>query len=142
MFYCWCFFWYVCVTNCNIGLTLVTLATYYRTSIKRTRRNARDDIQRQVSLNRMETDIETVNWMNHFLDRFWLIFEPALSAQIIGQVDAILSENTPSFLDSIRMSSFTLGTKAPRVDGVKVLTGSAPDTIVRKHDYVDIIWLT
>ncbi|KAG1446953.1 hypothetical protein G6F56_009414 [Rhizopus delemar] len=104
-------------------------ATYYRTSIKRTRRNARDDIQRQVSLNRMETDVETVHWMNHFLDRFWLIFEPALSAQIIGQVDAVLSENTPSFLDSIRMSSFTLGTKAPRVDGVKVLTGSAPDTI-------------
>ncbi|KAI9258242.1 C2 domain-containing protein [Sporodiniella umbellata] len=104
-------------------------ATYYRTSIKRTRRNARDDIQRQVSLNRMETDTETVHWMNHFLDRFWLIFEPSLSAQIIGQVDAVLSENTPSFLDSIRMSTFTLGTKAPRVDSVKVLTGSAPDTI-------------
>jgi Ca2+-dependent lipid-binding protein len=106
------------------------IATYYRTSIKRTRRNARDDMQRQVSLNRLETDIETVGWMNHFLDRFWLIFEPALSAQVIGQVDAVLSENTPSFLDSIRMSSFTLGTKAPRVDGIKVYPGTAPDVVV------------
>ncbi|CEP18365.1 hypothetical protein [Parasitella parasitica] len=104
-------------------------ATYYRTSIKRTRRNARDDMQRQVSLNRLETDEETVGWINHFLDRFWLIFEPALSAQIIGQVDAVLAENTPSFLDSIRMSSFTLGTKAPSVDGIKVYPGTAPDVV-------------
>jgi Ca2+-dependent lipid-binding protein len=88
-------------------------------------------MQRQVSLNRLETDIETVGWMNHFLDRFWLIFEPVLSAQVIGQVDAILSENTPSFLDSIRMSSFTLGTKAPRIDGIKVYPGTAPDVVVK-----------
>lgn len=88
-------------------------------------------MQRQVSLNRLETDIETVGWMNLFLDRFWLIFEPVLSAQVIGQVDAILSENTPSFLDSIRMSSFTLGTKAPRVDGIKVYRDTAPDVVVR-----------
>ncbi|CAO0794356.1 unnamed protein product [Mucor circinelloides] len=86
-------------------------------------------MQRQVSINRLETDEETVGWMNHFLDRFWLIFEPALSAQIIGQVDAILAENTPSFLDSIRMSSFTLGTKAPSVDGIKVYPGTAPDVV-------------
>ncbi|KAI8973424.1 C2 domain-containing protein [Mycotypha africana] len=105
-------------------------ATYYRTSIKRTRRNMRDDIQREVTTNRLDTDIETVGWMNHFLDRFWLIFEPVLSAQVIGQVDAILSENTPSFLDSIRLSTFTLGTKAPSIDGVKVYPSSAPDTVV------------
>ncbi|KAI7888150.1 C2 domain-containing protein [Mucor mucedo] len=104
-------------------------ATYYRTSIKRTRRNARDDMSRQVSLTRLDTDIETVGWMNLFLSRFWLIFEPVLSAQIIGQVDTVLAENTPSFLDSIRMSSFTLGTKAPSVDGIKVYPGSAPDIV-------------
>ncbi|GAA5810280.1 hypothetical protein MFLAVUS_003700 [Mucor flavus] len=104
-------------------------ATYYRTSIKRTRRNARDDMSRQVSLTRLETDVETVGWMNLFLSRFWLIFEPVLSAQVIGQVDTILAENTPSFLDSIRMSSFTLGTKAPSVDGIKVYPTSAPDVV-------------
>ncbi|KAI8338841.1 C2 domain-containing protein [Blakeslea trispora] len=104
-------------------------ATYYRTSIKRTRRNARDDMQRQVALNKLESDSETVDWMNHFLDRFWLIFEPVLSAQVIGQVDAILSENTPSFLDSIRLSSFTLGTKAPRINSIKTYPGSDPDVV-------------
>ncbi|KAI7907367.1 C2 domain-containing protein [Cokeromyces recurvatus] len=104
-------------------------ATYYRTSIKRTRRNVRDDMQRQMSLNKLETDIETVGWMNHFLDKFWLIFEPVLSAQIISQVDAVLIENTPSFLDSIRLSTFTLGTKPPHVNGIKVYPSTAPDVV-------------
>jgi Ca2+-dependent lipid-binding protein len=127
------------VKNCirKLNYLFYLIATYYRTSIKRTRRNARDDMSRQVSLTRLDTDIETVGWMNLFLSRFWLIFEPVLSAQIIGQVDTVLAENTPSFLDSIRMSSFTLGTKAPSVDGIKVYPGSAPDIVVstRKNKY-------
>ncbi|KAI8976019.1 C2 domain-containing protein [Pilobolus umbonatus] len=109
-------------------------ATYYRTSIKRTRRNARDDIERQVSLNRLYNSQETVGWLNLFLGRFWLIFEPILSAQVIDQVDSILNENCPSFLDSIRLTSFTLGTKAPRVDGVQVYPGTAPDIICMDWD--------
>lgn len=87
-------------------------------------------MQREVSLNKLGLDFESVDWINHFLERFWLIFEPALSAQIIGQVDAVLSENTPAFLDSIRLSSFTLGTKAPRVEGIKVYPKAAPDIVV------------
>lgn len=89
-------------------------------------------MQRLVSLNRLETDVETVGWMNLFLSRFWLIFEPVLSAQVIEQVDALLAENTPAFLDSIRLSTFTLGTKAPRVEGIKVYPSSAPDVVVSR----------
>ncbi|KAI8971981.1 hypothetical protein BDF20DRAFT_713293 [Mycotypha africana] len=103
--------------------------TYYRKYIKRFRRNVRYDMQRVVNVNRLENTAETAKWLNYFLQRFWLMFEPALSAQIIGQADAILSENTPPFLDSIRLSTFTLGTKAPSLDGVKVYPSSAPDEI-------------
>ncbi len=35
--------------------------------------------------------------------RFWLIYEPVLSATVIATVDSILVANCPSFLDSIRM---------------------------------------
>ncbi|KAG2237442.1 hypothetical protein INT48_009571, partial [Thamnidium elegans] len=132
VFVCIFFTWFLIKLRLGLMSCLIVgafFATYYRTSIKRTRRNARDDMSRQVSLTRLETDVETVGWMNLFLSRFWLIFEPVLSAQVIGQVDTILAENTPSFLDSIRMSSFTLGTKAPSVDGVKVYPTSAPDVV-------------
>ncbi|KAF7727699.1 hypothetical protein EC973_007255 [Apophysomyces ossiformis] len=105
------------------------LGTYYQTSIRRVRRNARDDIQRELMTTRLETDIESADWINHFLSRFWLIFEPALSAQIIGIADAILVENTPSFLDSIRLSTFTLGTKGPRIEGIKTYPRTEPNIV-------------
>ena len=106
------------------------LATYYQTSMRRLRRNVRDDIQRELMSNKLETDIESADWINHFVTRFWLIYEPVLSAQIIGIADAILIENTPSFLDSIRLSSFTLGTKPFRIDGIKTYPRTEPNVVV------------
>lgn len=106
------------------------LATYYQTSIRRLRRNIRDDIQRELSLNRLETETESADWINHFMSRFWLIYEPVLSAQIIGIADSILVDSTPAFLDSIRLTSFTLGTKAPRIESIKTITKTEPNVVV------------
>ncbi|CAO3654409.1 unnamed protein product [Mucor hiemalis] len=105
------------------------LATYYQTSIRRLRRNIRDDIQREMSINRLESEVESADWINHFMSRFWLIYEPVLSAQIIGIADSILVDSTPAFLDSIRLTSFTLGTKAPRIEGIKTLTKTEPNVV-------------
>ncbi|CAO3617263.1 unnamed protein product [Cunninghamella echinulata] len=82
-----------------------------------------------MTIRQLETDNETVNWMNHFINRFWLIYEPILSAQIIGTADAILSENCPSFLDSLRLTTFTLGTKAPRFEFVKTYPYTEPNIV-------------
>jgi Ca2+-dependent lipid-binding protein len=108
------------------------LTTYYQSSMRRLRRNVRDDIQRELAINRLETEDETAGWINHFMSRFWLIYEPVLSAQITGTADAILIENTPSFLDSIRLTSFTLGTKAPLIEGIKTITKTEPNIAVRR----------
>ncbi|KAI8372518.1 C2 domain-containing protein [Choanephora cucurbitarum] len=105
------------------------LATYYQTSIRRLRRNIRDDIQRELAINRLETETESADWINHFMSRFWLIYEPVLSAQIIGIADSILVDNTPAFLDSIRLTTFTLGTKAPRIEGIKTITKTEPNVV-------------
>ncbi|KAL0092399.1 C2 domain-containing protein [Phycomyces blakesleeanus] len=105
------------------------LATYYQTSIRRTRRAVRDDIEREMMLTHLDTDAESVDWMNLFLARFWLIYEPILSAQIIGTADTILAQNTPSYLDSIRLSSFTLGTKAPRIESIKTYPKTEPNVV-------------
>jgi Ca2+-dependent lipid-binding protein len=63
-------------------------------------------------------------------DKFWLIAEPAISAQVVGTADAILVENTPSFLDSIRLTTFTMGTKAPRIESVKSYPKTDPNVVV------------
>ncbi|CAE6421986.1 unnamed protein product, partial [Rhizoctonia solani] len=112
---------------------LAFCATYYKTSIERFRRRARDDIQRELVKSRLETDHESANWMNNFMDRFWLIYEPVLSASIVAAVDQVLSASTPAFLDSLRLKEFTLGTKAPRID--KVYTSHRSE-----NDVVQMVW--
>ncbi|KXN83626.1 hypothetical protein AN958_01192 [Leucoagaricus sp. SymC.cos] len=104
--------------------------TYYSTSIRRTRRRARDDIQRELVKNRLASEHESADWMNHFLSRFWLIYEPVLSATVVSSVDQILSANTPPFLESLRLTTFTLGTKAPRIDKVRTFPQTEDDVVM------------
>lgn len=96
----------------------------------RVRRRSRDDIQRELVKIRLASEHESAEWINNFLDRFWLIYEPVLSATIVGTADQILSTNTPAFLDSLRLTTFTLGTKAPRIDKVRTFPKTADDIIM------------
>ncbi|ORZ17605.1 C2 domain-containing protein [Lobosporangium transversale] len=127
----------VCFIVFKLGGGLVSLiliiafgATYYKNSIRRFRRNARDDITRELIRNSLEDDAESTEWINNFMTKFWLIYEPVLSASVVQTVDGILIDQTPAFLDSIRLTTFTLGTKAPRVDSVKTFPKSDPDVVL------------
>ncbi|KEI37230.1 uncharacterized protein L969DRAFT_53729 [Mixia osmundae IAM 14324] len=111
-------------------IILAFCATYYSNSISRTRHNARDDISRQIAKTRLFTEFESAGWMNSFLQRFWIIYEPVLSATIVASVDQVLSVSTPGFLDSLRMTTFTLGTKAPYIDHVRTFPDTPEDIVV------------
>ncbi|KIM32474.1 hypothetical protein M408DRAFT_327029 [Serendipita vermifera MAFF 305830] len=118
------------------GWILVLLAfccTYYSTSIERFRRRARDDMQRELTKTRVFKEAETADWMNNFLARFWKIYEPVLSTTIVNSVAQILSASTPAFLDSIALTTFSLGNKAPHIDHVK----TEPYT---EEDIVEMQW--
>jgi Ca2+-dependent lipid-binding protein len=105
------------------------VTTYYNTSTRRTRQRHRDDISRELAKTKMMSENETAGWINQFLRRFWLIYEPVLSATVISTVDAILVQQCPSFLDSIRLTTFTLGTKAPIIDFVRTFPATADDVV-------------
>ncbi|KAL7422727.1 Tricalbin-2 [Cryptotrichosporon argae] len=113
-----------------ICLILASCASYYSLSIARTRARARDDMQRELVKTRLVTETESADWLNGFLDRFWLIYEPVLSQTIVASVDAVLAANTPSFLESIRLTTFTLGTKAPRIDYVRTFPKTPEDVVI------------
>lgn len=119
--------------NFGWGWLIILLSicnTYYVTSMTRVRRCARDDIQRELIKTRLASEHESADWMNNFLDRFWLIYEPVLSATVVASVDQILSTTTPAFLDSLRLTTFTLGTKAPRIDKVRTFPKTADDIVM------------
>ncbi|KAH6917432.1 transmembrane protein [Coprinopsis sp. MPI-PUGE-AT-0042] len=114
----------------SLFVLLAICNTYYTTSMQRFYRNARDDIQRELVKTRLGSEHESADWLNHFMERFWLIYEPVLSATIVSSVDQILSANTPAFLDSLRLTQFTLGTKAPRIDRVRTFPRTDEDIVM------------
>lgn len=114
--------WLVAVLGGGLGWIMLVMAfcgTYYRTSLRRVRRNFRDDISREMALKRLETDNESLEWINSFLVKFWPIYQPVLAQTVINAVDQVLSSATPAFLDSLKLKTFTLGSKPPRMEHVK-----------------------
>ncbi|KAL9583913.1 MAG: hypothetical protein Q9203_004883 [Teloschistes exilis] len=113
-----------------VFIIMAICASYYRTSIRRVRRNFRDDVNREMAKGKLETDHESLEWINNFLVKFWPIYAPVLCDTIIASVDQVLSTATPAFLDSLRMRFFTLGSKPPRMDHVKTYPKAEDDTVL------------
>ena len=61
-------------------ILLTFCGTYYSVSISRVRRRARSDIQRELVKTRLTSpdEHESAEWINNFLDRFWLSWPDAL----------------------------------------------------------------
>ncbi|KAK5107307.1 hypothetical protein LTR62_001400 [Meristemomyces frigidus] len=125
--------WTVAVLGGGLGWVFIVMAvcgTYYRTSLRRVRRNFRDDIIRQLAMTKLETDTESLDWINNFMLKFWPIYAPILCETVIQSVDQVLSTSTPAFLDSMNMSFFTLGTKPPRMEHVKTYPREEDDIVM------------
>jgi Ca2+-dependent lipid-binding protein len=125
--------WLIAVLGGGLGWVFLVMAacgTYYRTSIRRVRRNFRDDVRRELAKQSLETDNESLEWINSFLVKFWPIYAPVLCDTIINSVDQVLSTSTPAFLDSLRLKTFILGTKPPRLEHVKTYPKTEVDTVL------------
>jgi Ca2+-dependent lipid-binding protein len=103
----------------------------------RVRHRARDDmIERELVKTTLASEHESAESVlvniivNQFLDRFWLIYEPVLSATIVASVDQVLSARCPPFIDSLRLTHFALGNKAPRIDKVRTFTKTESDEVL------------
>ncbi|TGJ85329.1 hypothetical protein E0Z10_g3465 [Xylaria hypoxylon] len=125
--------WLVAVLGGGLGWTIIIMAacsTYYRTSSRRVRRNFRDDVIREMALKKLDNDHESLEWINSFLVKFWPIYQPVLAQTVINAVDQVLSSATPAFLDSLKLKTFTLGSKPPRMDHVKTYPRAEDDTVI------------
>lgn len=111
-------------------IVLLFTGTFYRTSIRRLRQRYRDDITRELGLKKLETDTETLEWLNSFLVKFWLIYEPVLSETVITIGNQTLKDACPGFIESLSLDTFTLGTKPPRVDHVRTFPKTDEDVAV------------
>ncbi|KAI9925730.1 hypothetical protein ASPWEDRAFT_173811 [Aspergillus wentii DTO 134E9] len=125
--------WLIAVLGGGLAWIFIVMAacsTYYRTSIRRVRRNFRDDIHREMAKQRLEDDTESLEWINSFLVKFWPIYAPVMCDTIINSVDQVLSTSTPAMLDSLRLKTFILGSKPPRLEHVKTYPKTEVDTVI------------
>ncbi|KAK9432930.1 C2 domain-containing protein [Lipomyces doorenjongii] len=114
-----------------IVVVMAFASTYYRTSILRVRHRVRDDLTRESALIKLETDAETMEWLNSFLIKFWAIYLPTLNATVIETTNQVLSGvKTPPPIDGLALKRFTLGTKPPRIDLVRTYPKTEEDVIV------------
>ncbi|RIA79993.1 C2 domain-containing protein [Glomus cerebriforme] len=117
----------------GIGWVIIISAfvgTYFKNSVQRFYRNARNEISRELAKEKLELYEEPAEWINEFLRRFWLIYEPILSSTIVKTADSILAASTPSFLDSIRLTTFTLGSKPVIIESIKSYPKTDDDVVV------------
>lgn len=128
-FFSWFFaFWGFSILM--LGVVLLGAASVYRAEFRRFNRDIRDDMARIDARNRLENEIETMEWMNSFLAKFWVIYMPALSEMVLFQANEILKDQAPGFgIEKVSLDEFTLGSKAPRVDAIKSYTRKGSDHI-------------
>ncbi|KAI5955610.1 hypothetical protein KGF54_001112 [Candida jiufengensis] len=118
----------------SLGLVLLFTNSVYRGEFRRFNRNIRDDMARVKANNRLVNELETMEWMNSFLDKFWVIYMPALSETVMFQTNEILKDQAPGFgIEALSLDEFTLGSKAPRVDSIKSYTQKG-------HDIIEMDW--
>lgn len=118
----------------SLVFVLLCTSSVYRTEYRRFNRNIRDDMNRIASSNRLENELETMEWLNSFLDKFWVIYMPALSEQVLFQANEVMKDLAPGFgIDKLSLTKFTLGSKAPRVDSIKSYTRKG-------HDHIEMDW--
>lgn len=70
-------------------IVLAVCTTYYETSIKRVRRNVRDDMAREVAKKGLKTEVESAAWINSFRQFcLWLIKRAKLTLALYRQSSA------------------------------------------------------
>lgn len=114
-----------------IFFIMVVFAILYRTSIRKYRTALRQQAQREFSIKEIEDDYETMDWLNNFLEKFWIYLEPSISQIVCDIANPIMASSpAPAFVKKLWIDSFTAGTKPFRVDTVKTIQGTADDIVV------------
>ncbi|GEQ69819.1 hypothetical protein JCM33374_g3494 [Metschnikowia sp. JCM 33374] len=99
-----------------LPVVLLCASSVYRAEFRRFNRDIRDDMQRLHSSSRLEDELETMEWLNSFMAKFWVIYMPALSEMVLFQANEAMKGQAPGFgIEAISLDEFTLGSKAPRI---------------------------
>lgn len=116
-----------------VFFVVVAAALYYRTQIRKYRTVIKENTQREMSVKKIETDYETMDWFNALLDKYWVFLEPYVCQQVADNVNPMIPSLlalVPAFVQAVWIDSITLGSKPFRVESVKTLLETSDDVLV------------
>ncbi|ODV62977.1 uncharacterized protein ASCRUDRAFT_68769 [Ascoidea rubescens DSM 1968] len=120
-----CFFsWLIAYLNIGgfISLYLIFLITsiIYRLSLERFKRNINDDMKRS-GLKQNPSNVESMEWLNQFLLKFWRIYAPYFENYFIYLVNQAFITISPdiSAIESLTLKKIDFGNIPPKIISVK-----------------------
>ncbi|GMM36152.1 tricalbin [Saccharomycopsis crataegensis] len=108
-------------------------AIYYRTQIRKYRTVIKQETQREMSVKKIETDYETMDWLNALLDKYWIFLEPYICQTVADTANPIIASSIgslPAFIKAVWIDTITLGSKPFRIESVKTLPETSNDVLV------------
>ncbi|EIE27751.1 hypothetical protein COCSUDRAFT_45975 [Coccomyxa subellipsoidea C-169] len=83
-------------------------------------------------------DFERVNWVNMVFSQLWPNLSAYFTKQAHPQLDPLLKQSKPAWIESIKLIKFDLGEKAPHISGVKVYRAEnqAVDEVIIECDFM------
>ena len=97
-------FYFGLATGLCLSVVLVLwLAAMLRRELRLHKHHVEAELLRKLGMQRLESDVESAEWFNLILSRFWLIYEPVLSETILASVNPILEYYTPNFIVRIKL---------------------------------------
>ena len=86
-------------------------------------------IYNQTRKEKVLNNFESMEWLNYMLSRFWTVVEPKISEEVSRNVNTLLYEKCPPFLQSIKLKEFTLGSVPPKISGITFNEKSGDDLV-------------
>ncbi|KAJ3102687.1 hypothetical protein HDU96_009549 [Phlyctochytrium bullatum] len=111
-----------------VVVLLVTVGNAFGSNMSRLRKKVAEDTTKDLAVRRLETESETAEWLNKFMQRLWRHMEPSLSAQIKGSVESSLKGT------GAVVAVFTLGTASPRFEIVRTVEKTSDDVHIMDMD--------
>ncbi|AFN82451.1 Ca2+-dependent lipid-binding protein [Encephalitozoon romaleae SJ-2008] len=94
----------------------------YNRKVERFTRSLKSLVYHSARKEKARNNGETVEWLNYVVKKFWEVAEPVISAEIYQQVNNELLKVTPPFLNGLRLTEFTLGSRSPFIEGISYIS--------------------
>ncbi|XP_069673106.1 uncharacterized protein [Periplaneta americana] len=101
-------------------LLLALVAAVWKASLVRLVEAAINYETLRVRRRRALSQDETAEWFNFLVNRWWVFSSPSLFTILKEQLEPLLNEAKPAFVESLELRQFTLGEQTPYVKAVRV----------------------